>query len=164
MKESAIQAMKDYFGTDNRRINHALKVLQHAEDIADNEGIQDEATRKIITYLAIFHDIGIHEAERKHGSISGRYQEMEGPPIAEDILNKLDVDQAVIERVSYIIGHHHTFNKIDGIDFQILWEADLLVNLEEKDLYHDPIHFPDMDKTFTTNAGKEKLKTLFGIK
>ena len=38
------------------------------------------------------------------------------------------------ERVQYLIGRHHTYNDIDGIDYQILVEADFLVNMYEDSL------------------------------
>ena len=36
----------------------------------------------------------------------------------------------VTERVAYLIGHHHTYDKIEGMDYQILVEADFLVNIQ----------------------------------
>ena len=48
----------------------------------------------MVRAAAILHDIGIHEAERKHGSSSGRLQELEGPPIARAILEASNVDLA----------------------------------------------------------------------
>ena len=46
----------------------------------------------VVRAAAVLHDIGIREAERKHGSSAGKYQEVEGPPIARRILEKLSVD------------------------------------------------------------------------
>mgnify|MGYP000340972515 FL=1 len=37
------------------------------------------------------------------------------------------------ERVAYLIGHHHTYDKIEGMDYQILVEADFLVNILRQD-------------------------------
>lgn len=34
----------------------------------------------------MLHDIGAAEALRRHGSVEGRYQELEGPAVARDIL------------------------------------------------------------------------------
>lgn len=158
MREEVLNRMKTYFGKDERRINHALKVLAHSEEIARAEGIEEENILDVIIYSAILHDIGIHEAERKYNSSIGKYQEIEGPSIAEKILNELKIDRAVIDRVKYIIGHHHTLNKVDNIDFQILWEADLLVNLEEKNLDSGSDSYSQMSKTFKTEKGKEKLR------
>lgn len=160
MREEVLDRMKAYFGTDERRINHALMVLAHAEEIAKAEGIEERMVLDTVIYSAILHDIGIHEAERKYNSSIGKYQEIEGPPIAENILSELKIDREIIDRVLYIVGHHHTLNKVDKIDFQILWEADLLVNLEEKDLDSGPDSYSQMSKTFKTEKGKEKLRKL----
>lgn len=35
------------------------------------------------------------------------------------------------ERVAYLVGHHHSPAQIDGIDYQILIEADYIVNASE---------------------------------
>jgi len=160
MREKVINRMKSYFGADERRINHALKVLDHAEEIARAEGIEESGLLDAIIYSAILHDIGIHEAERKYNSSAGKYQEIVGPPIAEGILSELNIERDIIDRVLYIVGHHHTLDKVDKIDFQILWEADLLVNLEEKNLASEHDYYPKMSKTFKTDIGKEKLRKL----
>ncbi|GBF10205.1 phosphohydrolase [Tepidibacillus sp. HK-1] len=163
MIEKAIAELKQYFILDEKRVGYGIKVLKHAEEIAEQEQIQDEKMKQVIVFTALFSHIGIQEAEKKHRSTGGKYQELEGPPIAKEILERLGVEKDVIDRTLYIIGHQYTFNKIDGIDFQIIWEAKLLVNLEEKNLYHDQQLYPDMDRIFSTQAGKEKLKKLFNI-
>jgi ribosomal protein S18 len=40
-------------------------------------------------------------------------------------------------RISFIVGNHHTPEKIDGIDFQILWEADLIENMQVMNIVKD---------------------------
>ena len=67
----------------------------------------------------------------KYGNCDGPHQEKEGPPIAEKMLSGLSFDRAVIDRVCWLIGHHHTYTDVNGIDYQILIEADFLVNLDE---------------------------------
>lgn len=127
-KELWLAAMSGYFGADTRRIDHALRVLEFAEEIAAGEKVPP-GTAEVVTAAAIFHDIGITEAERKYGSPAAKYQEIEGPPIARGLLRAAGEGAAFIDRVCYIVGHHHTREQVDGMDFQILWEADLLVNL-----------------------------------
>ena len=63
--------MQGLFGNDQRRIDHALAVLGHAEAILATEPAADA---EVVTAAAILHDIGIQEAERKHGSSAGRWQ------------------------------------------------------------------------------------------
>jgi len=119
-----------YFQNDVRRINHALKVYDFAGLIAEESGVDDEK-RQIIGITALLHDIGIKEAERKYNSSASRYQEQEGPAIATEILAPCHLDRKILDRICYIIGNHHTYTKIDGTDFQILVEADFIVNIYE---------------------------------
>lgn len=44
----------------------------------------------------------------------------------------------VAERVSYLVGHHHTYDHIDGMDYQILVEVDFLVNFNENGTEYYP--------------------------
>lgn len=119
--------------TDVRRINHALKVFDFAHIISDEQSL-DKKTKEIISYTAILHDIGIKNSEKKYNSSIGKYQEIEGPPIARKILSDLNISEEIIYRVCYIIGNHHSYLKIDNIDFQIVVEADMLVNIFEENM------------------------------
>ncbi|MGZ7043844.1 MAG: hypothetical protein ACXVHM_04570, partial [Methanobacterium sp.] len=95
MKIEVLEKMIEYFGVDVRRINHALKVYDFAQIISYEESI-DRKTRDIIIYSAILHDIGIKVAEKKHNSSVGKYQEIEGPPIAREILSDLKISEEII--------------------------------------------------------------------
>ena len=125
--DKLIVRMRDVFGRDEKRINHALRVLDYAETIGAAEG----GDPLIIRAAAILHDIGIHEAERKYGSAAGKYQEIEGPPIAEPILKDNNMDPDRIEHICRIIANHHSARDIDTLEFRVLWDADWLVNLQE---------------------------------
>ena len=59
LQKRLIDAMKGVFGTDRRRIDHALNVLKHAWEIYVEEG----GAELTIEAAAILHDIGILEAE-----------------------------------------------------------------------------------------------------
>ena len=113
-----IAEMKKVFGADERRIRHALGVLDYAERILAREG----GDPLVVKAAAILHDIGIHEAERKHGSAGGKYQEMEGPPIAREILERVGVDAERAEHVCRIVGSHHS-GGIDTPEFRVIWDA-----------------------------------------
>ncbi len=152
MIKKVMQEMIQYFGQDVRRINHALKVYGFAGCIAGGKNLNAQEAL-VVDLAAILHDIGIREAERKHHSNSGHYQEIEGPAIARSILSGKDLDNETIERVCFIIGHHHSYQKIDGPDFQILVEADLLVN----------IHEDSMEKHSAERIRKQYFKTHTGI-
>jgi len=57
--------------------------------------------------------------------------------------------------VCYLVGHHHTYNLIDDLDFQILVEADLLVNLEEDKIDRDAIL--SVREKFMKSASAKKI-------
>jgi HD superfamily phosphodiesterase len=159
MIAKVLLSMIQYFGTDVRRISHALKVYGFASTICRNENL-DQHTIEVIEIAAILHDIGIPESEKKYGSCIGKYQELEGPPIARDILEKLEIKPETIERVCYLIGNHHTYTKIDGIDFQILVEADFLVNIFEDAMPENQVK-STKNKYFKTTTGIAVLETIF---
>jgi HD superfamily phosphodiesterase len=133
MIKDVTNAMIEYFGRDVARINHALKVFGFSGTISRNENLTPDTIEKI-EITALLHDIGIPNSEKKYKSSAGKYQEVEGPPVAREILQKLNYNTEIIERVCFIIGNHHTYSKIDDIDFQILIEADFLVNIFEDEM------------------------------
>ena len=144
---------------DIRRIEHSLKVYSYARLLGIPE-LLDDQTLEILELTALLHDIGIHVAERKYGKSSSHYQEIEGPPVAREILKSLEYDPEIIERVCFIISRHHSFTAIDGIDFQLLVEADFLVNSTEDHLSdHQIISF--VKNFFKSKSGLMYLKLLF---
>ena len=108
------------------------------------------------------HDIGIHLCEEKYGNCNGKLQEKEGPALAEKLLTKLGFMKDVAERVMYLIAHHHTYDDINGIDYQILVEADFLVNMYEDGLSKDVVEHA-YNKIFKTDSGMKICAEMFGI-
>ena len=159
MISRVMERMVAYFGHDARRINHALKVFSFAWMIGSREGVST-GVQETIACTALLHDIGIHEAEQKYHSAAGEYQQMEGPPIARKILSDLGADPGLINRVCFITGNHHTYTKIDGIDFQVLVEADFLVNIFEDGLGKEAIESIG-SRIFKTETGKNLLRTMY---
>ncbi|MDF2987497.1 MAG: hypothetical protein K0R50_3007 [Eubacterium sp.] len=159
MIEKIIREMILYFNKDVKRINHALKVHDFCAAIAGLEGL-DEKSSLVVNLSGILHDIGIKEAEIKYGSAAGPYQEKEGPPIAKEIMEKHLIDADIIERVCFIVGHHHSYNKIDNVDFQILVEADFLVNIFEDQMERSSVT-SIRNKYFKTQAGIELFDEMY---
>ena len=158
LKERIALEMKKYFGTDFKRTNHAIKVAKYAEQILKMEG----GNPLVVTGAAYLHDIGILEAERKYGSHSGHYQEMEGPVIAKEILERLGVQKEMTDEICDIIGHHHSPREEETLNFQVLYEADGLVNIEEEGLSKDRKKVEELvDKVFRTVTGRQLAKKLF---
>jgi len=153
MVSQAMMKMIDYFGHDERRINHALRVYSFAKTIGELEGLSAEK-QFLVEISAIFHDIGVIEAFKKHGNSSGHYQEIEGPAVAQKLMTEVGLDTTVQDRVCFIVGHHHTYEAIDDLDFQILVEADFLVNVCGRDW--DLAKFKSIyDQHFKTDAGRQ---------
>lgn len=159
MTEKTLREMITYFGDDVRRINHAVKVFGFARTIGRLEGLSEEA-QLTLELAAILHDIGIREAEKKHGSTAGPYQEMEGPSIAEGILKRCGAEETLIPRVLELVGNHHSYGKINGPDFQILVEADFIVNIFEDGMTGAPVR-RIIEKYFRTDAGKRLALSMY---
>ncbi len=157
LKDRVAIEMKKYFKSDFRRIGHAMKVARYAEQIGKAEG----GNLAVILASAYLHDIGIHEAERKHGSTAAKYQEIEGPPIAKDIMKKLGAKDELTDEVFDIVGHHHHPRKVETTNFKAVYDADLIVNLEEgrqdKSMDKDKLK-KIVEKSFLTESGKKKAE------
>jgi HD superfamily phosphodiesterase len=128
LKERVAVEMKRYFGSDFRRIGHATRVARYAEEINQGEG----GNTAVILIASYLHDIGIKEAERKYNSSAPEHQHREGPPVARQLLTELGADSELIDEVCDIVGHHHAPRPEETANFKVLYDADLLVNLEEK--------------------------------
>jgi len=155
-----IKAMIEYYSKDARRINHFIKVFGFAKTIGNAEGLEP-FLQELLEIAAITHDIGIKNSEDKYNSSSGHYQQIEGPPAAAQLLTKLDFEQELIDRVCWLIGHHHTYQNIEGIDYQILVEADFLVNIYEDNMSQESIASV-REKIFKTKTGLFLLDSLYG--
>lgn len=151
--------MMEHEEKDAKRIQHFLKVHGFARLIGRLEGLPEEL-QETLEAAAVVHDIGILPAERKYGNHDGPNQEREGPPLARKLLARLGWEEAVIERVAYLVGHHHTYSGIDGVDYQILVEADLLVNLFEHNDTADTQREAYW-RIFRTEGGKRVFRTMF---
>ena len=158
MRERIINEMKGVFGDDERRIEHALKVLDYAETILRSES----GSKSVVIATAILHDIGIHEAERKHNSSAAHLQEIEGPTVAREILERLGLDAGDIEHVCRIIGSHHSAGDIDTPEFRIIWDSDWLVNLPDNYAETHPDAWEDNVRgIFRTPAGLDLVLKRF---
>ena len=134
-------AMIELYKGDSRRIQHFCKVHSYARLIAQMENV-DYKTLFIIETAALTHDIGIHTCEEKYGECGGILQEKEGPALAKELLERL--------------------GNIDGIDYQILVEADFLVNMYEDGVSKDAV-LKAYNNIFKTKYGKYICKDMFLI-
>ena len=157
----AIAAMIEYLRGNQHEIEHMLKVYGYAKAIGEMEKL-DAETLKTLELAAVVHDIGIPPAMAKYGNDAGPYQEELGPAEAEVMLRRLGCDKARIERVCFLVGHHHTYTGVDGIDYQILLEADFLVNAANKRLSKDVVSAAKK-RFFRTRSGIDFLNKCFDL-
>jgi len=153
--------MQSYFGHDIKRIDHACQVTGNAERLLE----QEDGDYSIVIAAAVLHDIGIHEAERKYNSSSGKYQQIEGPPIAREILERLEFDPAQIDQVCEIIAYHHSIGPMrNNPNFRILYDADWLVNLPDEFDIHDKDKLRSViEKVFLTQSGRKMAQSIYLI-
>lgn len=165
--------MTAYYSGDPRRVQHFVKVHGFAALIGSIEKL-DPAVQEVLEAAAYVHDIGIRPAEEKYGCCDGKLQEQEGPAAAREMLTGLGFDEVLVKRVCWLVGHHHTYDRIDGMDYQILVEADFLVNLYEsfQDRHEGRSAFGGegkdaaaaaLEKIFRTGSGSQICRTMFGL-
>lgn len=157
--EKTLNAIIAYDVGSPKRIQHLLKVYMFAKLIGEAEGL-DPDTMLILEHTAAVHDIGIRKAEEVYGSSAGKYQEELGPAEADRMLTELGLPRNVIDRACWLIARHHTYADIQGKDYQILVEADFLVNLYEK---NEPVTVQKSiyQTIFKTGAGKRLFRLHF---
>ncbi len=152
--------VSEYDKGDPMRIQHFTKVWTYSRLIGHGEGLSS-VEEMTLEAAAILHDIGIHKAEKDFGSSADPLQEKLGPGEAYPILMKLDFPEKMTERILYLIGHHHTYKDIDGADYQILVEADFLVNIYEDGLNHEAA-MSAYNNIFKTETGKKMFRSMYG--
>ena len=140
-------------------IDHLIRVWTYAKTIGELEGL-DAGTQYVLEAAAIVHDIACPLCREKYGNTNGKHQEAEGAPMAEKFLRGSGMSAAQIDRVKYLVGHHHTFTGIDGIDYQILIEADTIANATENGYSQSNVR-NFAKKIFKTDAGVRLLKSIF---
>ena len=156
-----IHAMIEYDFGMPKQIQHFLKVYEFAHLIGVGEKLSGDE-QEILETAAIVHDIGIRNSLKIYGDSNGKHQEELGSDEAEEMLKSLGYPENVISRVKYLVGHHHTYKDITGADYQILVEADFLVNLYE-DSEPETAVKNVLKKIFRTKTGKEICMQMFGV-
>ncbi len=140
-------------------INHLLKVHGYARTIGILEGLNEEMQRTL-EVAAILHDIACPLCREKYGNTNGKHQEIEGEKLTYEFLKSFDLDADFINRVAYLVGHHHTLTQIDGLDYQILIEADYIVNAGESQHPEDKINNV-INQVFKTCSGKALIESIY---
>ena len=137
-------------------VDHFIRVWTYAKTIGELERL-NPGTQRILEVAAITHDIACPFCREKHGNTNGKKQEEEGVPMVREFLKDSELTAEEIDRVAFLIGHHHTFTGIDGIDWQILLEADYLANATENN-YNEQNIRNFLDKVAKTDSGKRLIR------
>ena len=140
-------------------IDHFIRVWTYAKTIGELEQL-DEETQYILEVAAITHDIACPLCRDKYGNTNGKHQEVEGTPLVKEFLSDSEMTEVQIDRVAFLVGHHHTFTGIDNLDWQILIEADYIANATENG-YSETNVRNFIQKTMKTDSGKSLAKDVF---
>ncbi|QAT43634.1 HD domain-containing protein [Aminipila luticellarii] len=143
-------------------INHFMKVYAYAKTIGECEKL-DSKTQAVLEAASILHDIACPLCRERYGNTDGQHQEMEGEILAKEFLKDSGYPDEFIERVIFLVGHHHTLRNIEGMDYQILIEADYLVNADESNYLEANIRNV-MEHVFKTETGISLLKSIYRLR
>ena len=157
--EEIIVKMIEYSDGNLHDINHFMKVYGYARTIGTCEGLSG-AEQKTLEIAAVLHDIACPLCRSRYGNTDGKRQEEEGILLARDFLQPLQLPEEMKERVAWLVGHHHTLTGIEGADYQILIEADYLVNADESGYSRENIRNM-CEKVFRTGTGKALLNAIY---
>ena len=142
-------------------LNHFMSVWGYAKTIGELEGL-DAETQFILETAAITHDIACPMLRERDGNTNHRQQEVEGGPMVREFLADTGLTDGEIDRVAFLVGHHHTLEGIDRVDYQILIEADYIVNAAEKGYSRENVR-NFMERYMKTDAGKRITGDVFGV-
>ena len=142
-------------------MNHLMCVWTYAKTIGELEGL-DRKTQETLEIAAITHDIACPLCREKYGNTNGKRQEEEGGPLVRSFLADAGLSAEQVDRVDYLVSHHHTYTDIDGIDYQILIEADYIVNAAESEYSKENIK-GFIHKVMQTNSGSMLARQIFCV-
>ena len=159
MISTIMEKMIAYSDGNMHDIDHLIRVWTYAKTIGELEGL-DKETQFILEVAAITHDIACPLCREKYGNTNGKHQEVEGEILVRDFLKDSGMTEEQIDRVAFLVGHHHTFTGIDGEDWQMLVEADYIANASENS-YSEQNLRNFLDKIVKTEAGRRLISEVF---
>ena len=154
-----MEKMIEYSSGNVHDIDHFIRVWTYAKTIGEQERL-DKDTQYILEVAAITHDIACPLCREKYGNTNGKHQEAEGASMVRDFLAGTGISEEQIDRVAFLVSHHHTFSDIDGIDYQILVEADYIANASENGYSRQNVE-NSMQRIMKTESGKRLLRSVF---
>lgn len=142
------KAMKDYYGTDEEKIRRFVSVYTLAKSIGELEKLP-EATQEYLELEAITYNVSPKDDISKADFI-------------KDMMKKLSIDYDIIDRVCFVVENFYEFDRITGLDHQILLEAHKLLEFREN-RYDRAKIIKETGEYFITNYGKAFVKKAFGV-
>ena len=161
MKERIVNKMIDFYRGNRSDVRHFLKVYAYAQTIGRLEGL-DEKTQDTLEIAAIVHDIACPLCREKYGNTNGNHQEAESEDLLRTFLSEFTLPEEMEERIIYLVTHHHTYTNVEGMDYQILLEADYLVNADESKYSREAI-YKFRDRVFKTKSGTHMLESIYSL-
>lgn len=154
-----MERMIAFSGGNIHDIDHLIRVWTYAKIIGEMEGF-DANKQNILEVAAITHDIACPLCREKYGNTNGKYQEEEGTRLVKAFLAESGMTKAQIDRVAFLVGHHHTFTGIDSLDWQILIEADFIANASESGYSKEKVK-AFLQKNMKTESGNRLARAVF---
>lgn len=163
MKELVTKLHKEvieYFAsTDMSQIGHTEAVHNFAQLLGELERY-DEKRQAMLEIAALLHDIGCPNAKVKYGNTSPVNQEKEGKPKALEILASYPIDDADKTLIADVVGLHHHHKELQKMGYELLVEADLIVNILEG--YYKPEQAAYyFDHLVTSKSGRDLYRNMF---
>jgi hypothetical protein len=116
LKDRIAIEMKKYFGTDFKKISHAMRVARYAEKIGKAEG----GNLAVILASAYLHDAGVGGSKTQSSDS------------ARSIMTGLGASKELIDEVCDLITQIHAPDLQETMNFKILFDAEQIAGLEEK--------------------------------
>lgn len=140
---------------------HMMKVWGYTHLICDMEQVT-RSVRLLAESEAAVHDIACPLCREKYGRADGFLQECESEDLLKPFLTDCGLSAKQIDRIIHVVSYHHSPKMADGLDFQILLEADYLTNAEESGYPWERIR-EAAGNLFQTASGLLLLKTIYRV-
>ena len=160
MKTAAIIEKMISFSKGNvNDVAHFMKVWGFARVLGELEALEDDE-QELLEITAVIHDIACPVCREKYGSCPGNLQEQESPDLVREFLEEFVFSTRFVEKVCWLVAHHHTYDDVHDVIHRILLEADFLVNAGECKASSEEIR-KMYEKVFRTHGGKKLLKEMY---
>jgi HD superfamily phosphodiesterase len=159
--QNILERMIVYSEGNLHDIDHFIRVWAYAKLIGELEKLNSE-TQFILESAAITHDIACPLCRKKYGNSNGKLQEKEGEILVREFFSDSELTARQIDRIAFLVAHHHTLANIDSKDWQILVEADYIANALENGYNKNNIQ-NFIEKIARTESGKKIIREVFHL-